>query len=57
MSVKLQFYNVASKLLDSTVGINLGKVRKGYDHLTTIFVKNNGDEDARNVSNTSNQED
>lgn len=57
MSVKLQFYNAASKLLDSTVGINLGKVRKGYDHLTTIFVKNDGDEDARNVSITSNPED
>lgn len=57
MSVKLQFYDAASKLLDTTIGLDLGKVRRGYDHISTIYVKNDGDEAARNVSITSTAED
>lgn len=57
MSVKLQFYDAASKLLDTTIGLDLGKVRRGYDHISTIYVKNDGDEAAQNVSITSTAED
>jgi hypothetical protein len=32
-------------------------VRRGYDHISTIYVKNDGDEAARNVSITSTAED
>lgn len=57
MSVNLQFYNSSSELLDTTTGLDLGTVRRGYDHISKIYVKNEGDTPAKNVSLVSGQED
>lgn len=57
MGVSLQFYDSSLNLLDTATGLDFGKVRRGYDHITKIYVKNDGDEDAKNVSIVSGQED
>lgn len=57
MAVNLQFYDSSSQILDTTIGLDLGTVRRGYDHISKIYVKNEGDTTAQNVTLTSGQED
>ena len=56
MSINLQFYDTNMELIDSTRGLNLGTVRRGYDHITRVYVKNDGDQTANNVSLVSGQQ-
>ena len=56
MGINLQFYDQNFKLLDSSVGLNLGKVRRGYNYISTVYIKNDGDIDAKNVSIVSSPE-
>lgn len=55
MSVNLQFYDSSSNLIDFSQGLDLGKVRRGYENISKIFIKNEGDSRADNVSIVSGQ--
>lgn len=55
MAVNLQFYDSSSNIIDFSQGLNLGKVRRGYENISKIYVKNDGDEIAKNTSIVSGQ--
>lgn len=55
MSVNLQFYDSSSNLIDFNQGLDLGKVRRGYENISKVYVKNDGDSIAKNVSIVSGQ--
>lgn len=55
MSVNLQFYDSSSNIFDFATGLDLGKVRRGYENITKVYIKNDGDSTAKNVSIVSGQ--